>query len=216
MKLLIEKTNESDVNTIVEETNGKKNYCIEGIFMSADLKNRNGRVYPKQVMESAVNKYSGMIAENRAMGELNHPDGPSINLDKVSHLITELRFNGNHVYGKAKLLETPMGNTARALMEGGVKLGVSSRGLGTLKESNGAKVVQNDFMITAIDIVGDPSAPDAFVTGLYENKEYIWENGIVKEVEIQKIAEAIETASKEDREKVILEQFEKFIKSLKS
>lgn len=206
-----------DVAILVEGKEGeKKDYYIEGIFMSADIKNRNGRVYPRNVMESALAKYTPLVEGNRAMGELNHPEGPSVNLDKVSHLITKLQFEGNHVVGKAKVLDTPMGNIARKLLEGGVKLGVSSRGLGSLKEVNGVNQVQSDFILTAIDIVGDPSAPDAFVNGIMEGKEWIWDNGILKEAKIDEMKKEILTASRAEIEATALKQFEAFISGLKS
>lgn len=178
MKLITE--NIEDVQYVITEdkNTGQKKSLIEGIFMQAEQKNRNGRVYPKAVLESAVNKYmKEQVARNRAVGELNHPDGPTINLDKVSHRITELNWDGNNVMGKALLLDTPMGRIARGLLEGGVQLGVSSRGMGSLEQRNGVAYVRPDFMLATVDIVQDPSAPEAFVNGIMEGVEWILENG---------------------------------------
>lgn len=178
MKLITE--NIEEVQFVLEEDKktGQKKPLIEGIFMQAEQRNRNGRVYPKAVLEGAVKRYmSEQIARNRAVGELNHPDGPTINLDKVSHRITELSWDGNNVMGKALLLDTPMGRIARGLMEGGVQLGVSSRGMGSLEQRNGVSYVKPDFMLATVDIVQDPSAPEAFVNGIMEGVEWILENG---------------------------------------
>lgn len=165
---------------------GSKDLFIEGIFLQAEKKNRNGRIYPINVLKPVVEKYiSEYVKSNRAMGELNHPSSPSVNPERASHLITELRQNGNDYYGKAKILNTPIGNIVKGLIEGGVNLGVSSRGLGSLKEGTdnyrGAKVVQNDYYMVTVDIVSDPSAPDAFVNGVFESVEYMIENGHIKE-----------------------------------
>lgn len=178
MKLITE--NIEDVQYVITEDKktGQKKSLIEGIFMQAEQKNRNGRIYPKKVLESAIQKYmTEQVARNRAVGELNHPDGPTINLDKVSHRITELHWDGNNVMGKALLLDTPMGRIARGLLEGGVQLGVSSRGMGSLEQQNGVAYVRPDFMLATVDIVQDPSAPDAFVNGIMEGVEWILENG---------------------------------------
>jgi hypothetical protein len=178
MKLITE--NIEEVQYVLEEDKktGQKKSLIEGIFMQAEQKNRNGRIYPKAVLESAVGRYmKEQVARNRAVGELNHPDGPTINLDKVSHRITELSWDGNNVMGKALLLDTPMGRIAKGLMEGGVQLGVSSRGMGSLEQRNGVSYVRPDFMLATVDIVQDPSAPDAFVNGIMEGVEWILENG---------------------------------------
>jgi len=178
MKLITE--NLEEVQYVLEEDTktGKKKSLIEGIFMQADQKNRNGRIYPKGILESAVQKYTTeQVQKNRAVGELNHPEGPTINLDKVSHRITELRWDGNNVMGKALLLDTPMGRIARGLLEGGVQLGVSSRGMGSLEQRNGVSYVKPDFMLATVDIVQDPSAPDAFVNGIMEGVEWILANG---------------------------------------
>jgi hypothetical protein len=185
MKLITE-LYEDNLSYVTEEKNGKKNTIIEGIFMQAESKNRNGRVYPRGVMESAVNKYvTEQVSRGRAVGELNHPEGPTINLDKVSHRITELNWDGNNVMGKALVLDTPMGQIVKGLVEGGVQLGVSSRGMGTLVNRNGVNVVGNDFILATVDIVQDPSAPEAFVNGIMEGVEWIWENGLLQKHETE-------------------------------
>lgn len=176
MKLITE--NIEEVQYVLEEDKktGQKRSLIEGIFMQADQKNRNGRIYPKKILESAINRYTNdQVNKNRAVGELNHPEGPTINLDKVSHRITELRWDGNNVMGKALVLDTPMGRIARGLLEGGVQLGVSSRGMGSLEQRNGVSYVKPDFMLATVDIVQDPSAPDAFVNGIMESAEFIYD-----------------------------------------
>ena len=182
MKLITEEI--SDVKFITEGKGNKKKMYIEGVFLQGDLKNRNGRMYPVNTLAKEVNRYNeAFVAKGRALGELGHPDGPTVNLDRVSHKITSLRQEGNNFIGKAQLLETPMGKIAKSLLDEGVTLGVSSRGVGSLRESsNGCKVVGEDFMLaTAADIVADPSAPDAFVSGIMEGKEWVWEGGILRE-----------------------------------
>ena len=182
MKLITEEI--SDVKFITEGKGSKKKMYIEGVFLQGDLKNRNGRMYPVNTLAKEVNRYNeAFVAKGRALGELGHPDGPTVNLDRVSHKITSLRQEGNNFVGKAQLLETPMGKIAKSLLDEGVSLGVSSRGVGSLRESsNGCKVVGEDFMLaTAADIVADPSAPDAFVSGIMEGKEWVWEGGILRE-----------------------------------
>ena len=182
MKLITEEI--SDVKFITEGKGSKKKMYIEGVFLQGDLKNRNGRMYPVGTLAKEVNRYNeAFVAKGRALGELGHPDGPTVNLDRVSHKITSLRQEGNNFIGKAQLLETPMGKIAKSLLDEGVTLGVSSRGVGSLRESNnGCKVVGEDFMLaTAADIVADPSAPDAFVSGIMEGKEWVWEGGILRE-----------------------------------
>ena len=196
MKLITEH-NDQQLEYITEEDKktGKKNLIIEGIFMQADQKNRNGRIYTKEVLESAVNKYNNdQVSKGRAVGELNHPEGPTINLDKVSHKITELNFEGKNVIGKATVLNTPMGQIAQGLIEGGVLLGVSSRGMGSLETKNGINYVKPDFMLNAVDIVQDPSAPDAYVNGIMEGVEWILENGTFKRQEIEKLETEIKLA----------------------
>ena len=182
MKLITEEIEQVEV--IVEQRDGKKSMFIEGIFLQGDIKNRNGRMYPMQTLRREVERYNeNFIASGRALGELGHPDGPTVNLDRVSHKIISLRESGSNFIGKAKILSTPMGKIAQNLIDEGVKLGVSSRGLGTLSVNNeGVKIVSDDFMLaTAADIVADPSAPDAFVNGIMEGREWVWEGGILRE-----------------------------------
>ena len=182
MKLITEEI--ASVKFITEGKGAKKKMYIEGVFLQGDIKNRNGRMYPVQTLAKEVDRYNeSFVKKGRALGELGHPEGPTVNLDRVSHKITSLRQEGNNFVGKAQLLETPMGKIAKSLIAEGVTLGVSSRGVGSLKEdSDGCKVVGEDFMLaTAADIVADPSAPDAFVSGIMEGKEWIWEGGILRE-----------------------------------
>lgn len=181
MKLITEEV--ASVKFITEEKNGKKSLHIEGIFLQADIKNRNGRMYPMETLTREVSRYNeNYIKKGRALGELGHPDGPTVNLDRVSHMITSLRSEGNNFIGRAKVLDTPMGKIASSLIGEGVTLGVSSRGVGSLVEKNGVRVVSDDFMLaTAADIVADPSAPDAFVNGIMEGVEWIWNNGILEQ-----------------------------------
>ena len=214
MKLITEHLEDS-LNYITEEKNGKKNVIIEGIFMQADSKNRNGRVYPRDVMESAVNKYvTEQVSKGRAVGELNHPDGPTINLDKVSHRITELNWDGNNVMGKALVLDTPMGQIVKGLVEGGVQLGVSSRGMGTLVNKNGVNVVGKDFILATVDIVQDPSAPEAFVNGIMEGVEWVWDNGLLKAQEIEKYETEIKKASSSQLAESQLKVWQDFLSKL--
>ena len=215
MKLITE-VNEQ-VRYITEEKEGKKALYIEGVFLQSNIKNRNGRMYPGEIMEKEINRYMKEAVENnRAFGELGHPDGPSINLDRVSHIITELRRDGDNWVGKAKLTETPMGNIARGLIESGGQLGVSSRGLGTLKENrDGIQVVQDDFhLATAADIVADPSAPDAFVRGIMENAEWILTDKGWQQVHLEKAQKVIKEASRHDIEAVALKLWENFVSKL--
>ena len=217
MKLITE-VNEQ-VRYISEEKEGKKSLYIEGVFLQSNIKNRNGRMYPGEIMEKEINRYMKEAVENnRAFGELGHPDGPSINLDRVSHIITELRRDGDNWVGKAKLTETPMGNIARGLIESGGQLGVSSRGLGTLRENKeGVQVVQDDFhLATAADIVADPSAPDAFVRGIMENKEWVVVNGVWTEQHCDMSKKYIKKASKKELEEAKLQVFESFLRRLSS
>jgi Prohead core protein serine protease len=214
MKLITETLEQ--IKYITEEKNGVKSLYIQGPFLVAETKNRNGRVYQADVMDREVNRYNEeYITKNRAFGELGHPDGPSINLDRVSHLITGLQREGNIWVGKAKILETPMGKIASSLIEGGAQLGVSSRGMGSLKEVNGVNVVQDDFYLaTAADIVADPSAPGAFVQGIMEGKEWVWDNGMVKEVNVVEMYEEIKKAKQKQIEEVSLKIFENFLSKL--
>jgi hypothetical protein len=214
MKLIKELT--ESVNYITEEKNGKKTLYIEGPFLVAEAVNRNKRMYKEESMRREVNRYmEEYVTKNRAFGELGHPDTPSINLDRVSHLIVGLRQEGNAWIGKAKILETPMGNIARNLIDGGAQLGVSSRGMGSLKVENGINIVQDDFYLaTAADIVADPSAPGAFVQGIMEGKEWMLVDGVWTEMQYEQAKSQIQQASRKDIEKVSLRIFENFIKKL--
>ena len=196
MKLIVEHL-EQELSYLTEaDKNGKKNVFIEGVFMQADKLNKNKRIYPKEVLQKATEKYvKEQVKTGRAVGELNHPEGPSINLDKVSHRITELKFEGNNVVGKALVLDTPMGNIVKGLVDGGVKLGVSSRGMGTVENKNGQTFVKDDFVLSTVDIVQDPSAPQAFVNGIMEGVDWIYENGLLKPQQIEKYETEIRKAS---------------------
>tara|TARA_R100000458_G_scaffold58215_1_gene65803 strand:+ start:557 stop:1207 length:651 start_codon:yes stop_codon:yes gene_type:complete len=194
MKLITEEIDQVEV--IVEERNGKKNLFIEGIFLQGEIKNRNGRMYPMQTLSREVGRYNeNFVTKGRALGELGHPDGPTVNLDRVSHKITSLRQEGNNFIGKAQILSTPMGNIAKSLLGEGVKLGVSSRGVGSLNKTNeGYSIVGEDFTLaTAADIVSDPSAPDAFVDGIMEGKEWVWDGDVLRERYAQKTYKRINT-----------------------
>ena len=185
MKLITEHLEKIEYITEAKE-NGEKDVYIEGIFMQAEKQNRNNRIYPKEVLKGATDKYvKEQVKTGRAVGELNHPEGPQINLDKVSHRITKLNFEGNNVVGKALILDTPMGKIVKGLVEGGCKLGVSSRGMGTVEQKEGKTFVKDDFVLATVDIVQDPSAPSAFVEGIMEGVEWIWENGILKPQQIE-------------------------------
>jgi len=214
MKLIKETVEE--VKYLTEEDNGVKSLYITGPFLVADKQNKNGRIYESKILAKEVVRYSTeYIDKKRAFGELGHPETPTIGLDRVSHLITELKQNGSVFHGKAKILETPMGKIARALIEGGATLGVSSRGMGSLENRNGVNYVQPDFYLaTAADIVADPSAPGAFVEGIMEGKEWVWDNGLIKEVEINEMKKAIVTAKRKQLEEVKLRQFESFLSKL--
>ena len=216
MKLIAEVVEEINYLTEADEKGGK-NYFIEGVFMQGDIKNRNGRMYPRSVLEKEVKRYNNeYITKNRAYGELGHPTGPTINLDRVSHMIKELYQDGSNFMGKAKIMDTPMGNIVKNLMDEGAQLGVSSRGMGSLKPTkDGTQEVQKDFFLaTAADIVADPSAPDAYVNGIMEGKEWIWDNGILQEKNIADHAETIKRANKKNLETVKLQVFEDFLKKL--
>ena len=210
--LLITEVNDN-INLITEEVNGEKQYHIDGIFMQAEQKNRNGRVYPQKTLMKEVQRYNNeYVKTSRAMGELGHPDGPQLNLERVSHLIKELRIDGNDVYGKAKILDTPYGKIVKNLISEGVKIGVSSRGMGSLKQnSSGVNEVQDDFSLSAVDIVADPSAPDAFVEGIMEGKEWVWENGILTARKIDTYKKHIRSATKNDLEEAKLYAFADFL-----
>ena len=217
MKLISEFT-EQDLSFVTEaDEKGAKKYAIEGVFAQADVKNRNGRVYPKATMEKALGKYTTeQVSKGRAVGELNHPEGPTVNLDKVSHKIEKLVFEGNDVVGKATILDTPMGNIVKGLLDGGVGLGVSTRGMGSLKNNNGVMEVQGDFMLNAIDIVQDPSAPSAFVNGVMEGVEWVWNNGIIEAQEIEKMETEIKNAPRSDLYEVQTREFKNFLSLLKT
>ena len=214
MKLIAE-FNDSNLEVIEEKVNGKKTLVIEGVFMQADSKNRNGRIYEKSILENAVNRYvKEQVSTGRAVGELNHPEGPTINLDKVSHKITELKFDGSNVIGKASILETPMGQIVKGLLEGGVKLGVSSRGMGSLVQKNGAMYVKDDFMLSTVDIVQDPSAPEAFVNGIMEGVDWVWNNGVLCPQEVEKIETEIKEARGVRSSDVEIKAFKNFLSKL--
>lgn len=185
MKLIREEIN--DAQYIVEENEGKKNYSIKGVFLQADIKNRNGRVYPSNVLMKEVKRYNAeFINKNRAFGELGHPEGPTVNLERVSHMIKKLYPEGKNFIGEAKIMDTPYGKIVKSLIDEGAKLGVSSRGMGSLVQRNGQNTVGEDFYLaTAADIVADPSAPDAFVEGIMETKEWVWNNGILVEQDVE-------------------------------
>ena len=208
MKLITE--NIESVELITEEKDGEKKLYIEGVFLQSEVKNRNGRVYPFKVLDNEVKRYhEEYIKPGRALGELGHPDGPTVNLDRVSHRIVSLKAEGNNFIGKAHILDTPNGKIAKSLLGEGVKLGVSSRGMGTLDKQEGVSYVMDDFMLaTAADIVADPSAPDAFVNGIMEGKEWVWNNGILKEQTVDKYQQAVKSASKGELEEKTLQVFE--------
>ena len=206
-----------DVEYITEQKeNGKKNYKIKGIFMQADIKNRNGRVYPQEVLEKEVRRYNkDQINNNRAYGELGHPEGPTINLERASHMITKLYPDGKNFIGEAKVLSTPMGEIVKNLLDDGAKLGVSSRGMGSLNQKNGANYVNGDFYLaTAADIVADPSAPNAFVEGIYEGKDWVWNNGTIVEAELVRMKDRIERRTRSRHAKEDALEFAKFLKLL--
>tara|TARA_A100001515_G_scaffold66906_1_gene53092 strand:+ start:969 stop:1613 length:645 start_codon:yes stop_codon:yes gene_type:complete len=214
MKLITETI--EDVKLVTEEKNGKKLLYIEGVFLQSELKNRNGRKYPFSVLDREVKRYNEeYIQSKRALGELGHPDGPTINLDRVSHRITSLRAEGNNFIGKAQILDTPMGNIAKNLLDEGVQLGVSSRGMGSIQKVEDCNVVADDFMLTtAADIVADPSAPDAFVNGIMEGKEWVWCNGILKETEVAKYKGIMDASARQELEEKTLKVFEDFLGKL--
>ena len=218
MKLITEYTENDTLQCIIEKKeDGEKSYVIEGVFAQTDKKNRHGRVYPKPTMEKAVSKYvDEQVSKKRAVGELNHPEGPTVNLDKVSHLITDLKFEGDDVVGKAQILETPMGKIVKGLLDGGVQLGVSTRGMGSLEQRNGAMVVKDDFVLSTVDIVQDPSAPDAFVNGIMEGVDWVWNNGVLKPQVIEKMETEIKTAPKPVLYETSVREFKNFLSLLKS
>ena len=207
MKLIREEV--EAVEVLTESNNGKKTFYIQGPFLQGDIKNRNGRIYESRILAKEVNRYNeSYVNKNRAMGELGHPDGPTVNLDRVSHKITSLKQEGSNFMGKAKILETPMGRIAGALLNDGVTLGVSSRGMGSITQRNGANYVGEDFMLaTAADIVADPSAPDAFVQGIMEGKEWVWDNGLLKEKDVDRVRRQLMNAPASQLDETILNSF---------
>ena len=215
MKLIAEEL--TDVEFITEDKeNGKKDYKIRGIFMQSDIKNRNGRVYPQEVLAKEVAKYNkNFITQNRAFGELGHPDGPTVNLERVSHMITKLAPDGKNFIGEAKIMETPMGKIVKNLMDEGARLGVSSRGMGSLEQRNGANYVKDDFYLaTAGDIVADPSAPNAFVEGIMEGKEWVWDNGALLESEVAELKTKFDVKKRQRQANFEALEFAKFLKRL--
>jgi len=207
MKLIREEI--ETVEVLTEESNGKKHFYITGPFLQGDIKNRNGRIYESRILSKEVKRYNeNFIDKNRAMGELGHPDGPTVNLDRVSHKITSLKQEGSNFIGKAKILETPMGRIAGALLNDGVTLGVSSRGMGSLVSRNGTNYVGEDFhLATAADIVADPSAPDAFVQGIMEGKEWVWDNGLLKEQDVERVYNHIRSVPASQLNEAVLDGF---------
>ena len=214
MKLITETI--ENVEVITEGKGADKKMYIEGVFLQSELKNRNGRMYPFSVLEKEVNRYNEeYVKTSRALGELGHPDGPTVNLDRVSHRITSLTAEGNNFIGRAQIMNTPMGNIAKALLEDGVQLGVSSRGMGSIDKREEMNVVMDDFMLaTAADIVADPSAPDAFVNGIMEGKEWAWDNGILKETEVAKYKRYMDSATRRNLEERTLNVFNQFLTGL--
>ena len=214
MKLITETI--ENVEVITEGKGADKKLYIEGVFLQSEIKNRNGRMYPFSVLEKEVNRYNEeYVKTSRALGELGHPDGPTVNLDRVSHRITSLKSEGNNFIGRAQIMNTPMGNIAKSLLEDGVKLGVSSRGMGSIDKREDMGVVMDDFMLaTAADIVADPSAPDAFVNGIMEGKEWAWDNGILKETEVAKYQSYMNNATRKNLEERTLRVFEHFLSGL--
>ena len=214
MKLISEEI--SNPEYIVEESNGNKNYKIRGIFLQSDLRNRNGRVYPKDILDKEVKRYNAeFINKKRAFGELGHPDGPTVNLERVSHMITKLYPDGANFIGEAKIMNTPYGKIVKGLIDEGAQLGVSSRGMGSLEQRGGANYVKDDFYLaTAADIVADPSAPDAFVEGIMENKEWIWNNGVLVEKNIDAWKREIEGAKRNALAEAKVRVFKNFLKNL--
>ena len=214
MKLISEEIQNAEY--LVEDNGGKKSYKIKGIFLQSDLKNRNGRVYPKEVLENEVARYNReFINKKRAFGELGHPDGPTVNLERVSHMITKLTPDGKNFIGEAKIMDTPYGKIVKGLIDEGAQLGVSSRGMGSIIQRNGANYVKDDFYLaTAADIVADPSAPDAFVEGIMESKEWVWENGKLVERDIEAWKRQIREAKQRKIDEVKLKVFESFLGKL--
>ena len=214
MKLITETI--ENIEVLKEERNGKKDYKIRGVFMQADIKNRNGRIYPVGTLAKEVKRYNEQfINKKRAFGELGHPDGPTVNLERVSHMITSLKPEGKNFIGEAKIMDTPYGKIVKNLIDEGAQLGVSSRGMGSMKQVNGKNVINNDFYLaTAADIVADPSAPDAFVEGIMEGKEWIWDNGKIQSLEIEKYRKVIEEAKRAELDQAKVAVFQDFMSKL--
>jgi len=214
MKLISEEVQNAEY--LIEEKNGKKEYKIRGVFLQSEIKNRNGRVYPTEVLAREVNRYTKeFINKNRAFGELGHPDGPTVNLERVCHMVKSLTQDGKDFIGEAKIMDTPYGKIVKGLIDEGAQLGVSSRGMGSLIQRNGVNYVKDDFYLaTAADIVADPSAPDAFVEGIMESKEWVWDNGVLKEKDIESWKNQVRTARQRSLEEAKLKVFESFLKKL--
>ena len=214
MKLITETI--ENIEVLTEERNGKKDYKIKGIFMQADIKNRNGRIYPVGTLAKEVKRYNEQfINKKRAFGELGHPDGPTVNLERVSHMITSLKPEGKNFIGEAKIMDTPYGKIVKNLIDEGAVLGVSSRGMGSIQQQQGRNVVGKDFYLaTAADIVADPSAPDAFVEGIMEGKEWVWDNGVLKSIEVEQYKEEIEKTKRAELAEKKADIFKSFIKKL--
>jgi|TARA_B110000902_G_scaffold74908_1_gene88714 hypothetical protein len=215
MKLITETI--EDIEVLTEATtDGGKSYKIKGVFMQADIKNRNGRVYPVETLAKEVRRYANeFINKKRAFGELGHPDGPTVNLERVSHMITSLKSEGKNFIGEAKIMDTPYGKIVKNLIDEGAQLGVSSRGMGSIQQSNGRNIVGKDFYLaTAADIVADPSAPDAFVEGIMENKEWVWDNGILKSMEVEAYKKEIERTKRSELAEVKTDIFKNFLSKL--
>ena len=214
MKLITETI--ENIEVLTEERNGKKDYKIKGIFMQADIKNRNGRIYPVGTLAKEVKRYNEQfINKKRAFGELGHPDGPTVNLERVSHMITSLKPEGKNFVGEAKIMDTPSGKIVKNLIDEGAQLGVSSRGMGALQSGSQGNVVGKDFYLaTAADIVADPSAPDAFVEGIMEGKEWVWDNGILKSMEVEKYKEEIEKTKRAELAEKKASIFKDFLKKI--
>ena len=214
MKLISEEI--SNAEMLVEETNGKKNYKIKGVFLQSDIKNRNGRIYESDILTKEVKRYNEeFINKKRAFGELGHPDGPTVNLERVSHMITSLKPEGKNFIGEAKIMDTPYGKIVKGLIDEGAQLGVSSRGMGSLVTKGGANYVGKDFYLaTAADIVADPSAPDAFVEGIMENKEWVWDNGVIKAQDIEEYKEHIQEAKRLKLAEAKVNVFKSFLEKL--
>ena len=214
MKLISEEV--ASAEYLIEEKNGKKEYKIKGVFLQSNIKNRNGRVYPREILVREVNRYTKeFINKNRAFGELGHPDGPTVNLERVCHMVKSLKQDGKDFIGEAKIMDTPYGKIVKGLIDEGAQLGVSSRGMGSLIQRNGVNYVKDDFYLaTAADIVADPSAPDAFVEGIMESKEWVWENGVLKEKDIESWKNQVRAARQRSLEEAKLKVFESFLKKL--